>query len=296
MAWKSRALLISELSDITPILGKVYISIYHTILGVVLMNKEEGKKEITRLVEQYRENRKYYFENGEQPVKEIRIKNDYLNKFFIALGWDVYNNEGKPEPVRDVIIEYALKVGSNTKAPDYAFTLRGNPIFFVEAKQPIEKIEESAKSAFQLRRYGWNLDMPLSILTNFETFIIYDCRIKPNEKDNPAVARRGQVIRYEQYVEKFDEIWNIFSREGVVNGSFDKYAESERDKKGSSQITDEFLKEIEDWRERLAKNIAVRNSELNIEGINYAVQKTIDRILFLIICEYKNIEKYCCVA
>ncbi|MGB3479989.1 MAG: Eco57I restriction-modification methylase domain-containing protein, partial [bacterium] len=54
----------------------------------------------------------------------------------------------------------------------------------------------------------------------------------------------------------------------------------------------EFLKEIESWRELLAKNIALRNPEVSIYELNYAVQKIIDRIIFLRICEDRGIEHY----
>lgn len=57
-------------------------------------------------------------------------------------------------------------------------------------------------------------------------------------------------------------------------------------------MTSEFLKTIENWRLELAKNIALRNQELNIEELNYVVQSTIDRIIFLRIAEDRGIEKY----
>jgi len=63
-------------------------------------------------------------------------------------------------------------------------------------------------------------------------------------------------------------------------------------KKGTSRVDKEFLKEIEKWREILARNIALRNSELTVEELNYAVQLIIDRIIFLRIAEDRGIERY----
>jgi type I restriction-modification system DNA methylase subunit len=54
----------------------------------------------------------------------------------------------------------------------------------------------------------------------------------------------------------------------------------------------EFLKEIESWRETLAKEIAIRNPKLSVKELNFAVQLTIDRIIFLRMCEDRGIEKY----
>ena len=53
-----------------------------------------------------------------------------------------------------------------------------------------------------------------------------------------------------------------------------------------------FLKVIEEWREFLARNIALRNENLSTRELNFAVQKTIDRIIFLRICEDRGIEEY----
>ncbi|MDO8684378.1 MAG: N-6 DNA methylase, partial [Armatimonadota bacterium] len=63
-------------------------------------------------------------------------------------------------------------------------------------------------------------------------------------------------------------------------------------KRGTSLVDDEFLAEIEQWRETLARNIALRNSGLSVEDLNFAVQKTIDRIIFLRMCEDRSIEPF----
>src|SRR3989304_7772548 len=80
---------------------------------------------------------------------------------------------------KDVIHEDAIKIGGYTKAPDYCFRIGGTRKFFVEAKKPAVDIRQDASPAFQLRRYAWSAQLPLSILTDFEEFAVYDCRIKP---------------------------------------------------------------------------------------------------------------------
>ena len=49
-------------------------------------------------------------------------------------------------------------------------------------------------------------------------------------------------------------------------------------------MDDAFLQEIESWRERLAHNLALRNPGLTTRQLNFAVQHTIDRLIFLRIC------------
>ena len=193
---------------------------------------------------------------------------------------------------REVIHEDSIHIkGSpNAKAPDYAFRLGGKRIFFVEAKKPAEDIENTKEFAYQLKIYAWNSGLPISILTDFEEFAVYDCRSKPNRTDSPA-AGRIMYLRYDEYIEKWDEIKSIFSPDAIRKGAFDKYAEDNTAKRGTIKVDDAFLHEIENWRLLLARNIALRNPQVaNERQLNFAVQKTIDRIIFLRICEDRGIE------
>jgi hypothetical protein len=89
-------------------------------------------------------------------------------------------------------------------------------------------------------------------------------------------------------VERWDEIVKSFRRRCAR--LIRKYVEAAKGKKGTADVDDAFLQEIERWRELLARNIALRNPGIDIAGLNYAVQMTIDRIVFLRICEERGIE------
>jgi TaqI-like C-terminal specificity domain/Eco57I restriction-modification methylase/N-6 DNA Methylase len=244
--------------------------------------------EIEKLVERFDRNREQYLSPG---YNETELRQEFLNPFFAALGWDIENRQGYAEPYKDVIHEDAIKVGSATKAPDYSFRIGGTRKFFVEAKRPSVHIKEDAAPAFQLRRYAWSAKLPLSLLTDFEEFAVYDCRIKPTKHDSATVGRL-KYLTFADYIPHWDDIASVFSREAVLTGSFDKYAESAKGKKGTTEVDDAFLKEIESWRDQLARNIAIRNPKLTQRELNFAVQKTIDRIIFLRICEDRGIETY----
>ena len=168
------------------------------------------------------------------------------------------NKQGSAEAYKDVIHEDSIKIGGLTKAPDYCFRIGGTRKFFVEAKKPSVNIKDDINPAFQLRRYAWSARLPLSILTDFEEFAVYDCRVKPDKTDKPATART-LYITYQEYEQRWDEIASIFSLEAIRKGSFDRYAESRKSKKGTAEVDAAFLKEIESWRELLARNIALRN-------------------------------------
>jgi len=222
---------------------------------------------------------------------ETQVRQEFVNPMLEALGWDIYNKQGYAEAYKDVVHEDAIKVGGTTKAPDYCFRIGGTRKFFLEAKKPSVNIKEDISPAFQLRRYAWSAKLPLSILTDFEEFAVYDCRIKPVKTDKASTARI-LYMTYREYPDRWDEIASLFSREAVLKGLFDKYAESNKQKKGTAEVDTAFLKEIESWREKLARNIALRNQNLTQRELNSSVQHTIDRIIFLRICEDRGIENY----
>jgi len=103
---------------------------------------------------------------------------------------------------------------------------------------------------------------------------------------------RVKYITYDQYADRWAEIADIFSKDAILQGSFDKYAASNRRKRGTAEVDTEFLTEIERWRELLARNIALRNPGLSVRELNYAVGKTIDRLIFLRMCEDRGVETY----
>ncbi|MBN1518246.1 N-6 DNA methylase [Candidatus Sumerlaeota bacterium] len=208
------------------------------------------------------------------------------------MGWNV-RNEG-PERVapqnREVVIEPSLEVEGNRKSPDYAFRIGHTPKFYVEAKKCGVNIKSDPTPAFQLRRYAWNGKLPLSILTDFEELAVYDCTSRPYPSDKVSKGRI-QYYNFEQYPDCWGEIWKIFSREAVWSGSFDQFTETKRGRRGTSEVDAEFLKEIETWRDVLARNIALRNAGLSIDDLNRAVQLTIDRIIFLRMAEDRKLER-----
>ena len=230
-----------------------------------------------------------HFRSGN--YNEAQLRKEFLDPFFAALGWDMDNAQGHAPQYRDVIHEDALRVGPHVKAPDYAFTLHGQRKFFLEAKKPAVNIKSDGDPAYQLRRYAWSAKMPLSVLSDFEEFAIYDTRVKP-VKNDPSATARTFYCTFDQYPDKWDDIAAIFSKSAILKGSFDKYAESNRKKKGTAEVDADFLAEIERWRDLLARNLALRNPALTVRDLNFAVQKTIDRLVFLRICEDRGTEDY----
>ena len=243
---------------------------------------------ILRLVDRFHQQREVYTSSN---YNETQVRREFIDPFFKALGWDIDNTCGYAEQYKDVIHEDAIKVGGATRAPDYCFRVGGVRKFFLEAKKPAVVVKDDIGPAYQLRRYAWSAKLPLSILTDFEELAIYDCRHRPRPADK-ASTDRVNYFTFEEYSDRWEEISGVFSKEAVLKGSFDRYTMETTSKRGTGQVDDEFLKDIESWRDKLAMNIALRNPNLSVDELNFAVQRTIDRIIFLRMCEDRGIEDY----
>ena len=131
------------------------------------MPQTNAPKEVIDLVERFERNLDAYRSDA---YNETRLRREFIDPFFKALGWDIDNESGAAEAYKDVIHEDSIKIGGATKAPDYCFRVGGTRKFFVEAKKPAVNVKQESASAFQLRRYAWSSKLPLSILTNFREF------------------------------------------------------------------------------------------------------------------------------
>lgn len=255
------------------------------------MQREQAKDIIEKLVERFAEHRKEYHLAD---YNEQKARQDFINPFFKALGWDIDNEKGDSEAYREVIYEDKVVVKGKTKAPDYGFRLTGSGekrLFYVEAKKPAVAIKTNKESAYQLRRYGSSAQAHVSILTNFEDFIVYDCSKVPNLNDSATVARLKH-IGFADYVKEFDFLYDTFSHEAVTKGRFDKFVQASANKKGTDTLDKRFVESLDQWRKYLATSIALNNKKINDEELNFAVQQTIDRLIFLRFCEDRSVEPY----
>ncbi len=254
------------------------------------MTREEAKAVVEKLVNRFAEQRNGYHAAD---YNETKTRRDFIDPLFTAFGWDMDNKDDVAEPYREVIHEDKVKIQGKTKAPDYGFRLSGSKdrLFFVEAKKPSVALKTNKEAAFQVRRYGWNSGASVSILTNFEEFIIYDCSKKPSSTESSAVARL-KYFTYDQLLNEFDFFYDIFSREAVVKGRFDKYIQSDTAKKGTQTPDKDFVVSLDKWRKFIAIDIAKNNLKLNEDELNFAVQLIIDRLIFLRFCEDRGVETY----
>ena len=178
-------------------------------------NKQDAYEQVKGLIDSFKEQYSF-FRTAKYSEAQLRI--DFLNPLLKSFGWDVDNESGKTQFLRDVIQEESIEVEEadviTKKNPDYTLRILGNRKLFVEAKKVAIDIETSKAASFQTRRYGWNANLGISVLTNFEKLVVYDCRYKPDNKDDPQTARY-KVFHIENYLSKFDELYQLLSYEWV---------------------------------------------------------------------------------
>ena len=217
---------------------------------------------------------------------EAQLRQEFVNKFFAALGWDV-GDSGQ------VLLEAGLRSGGSVKHPDYSFLAASRRAFYVETKKPSINIGNSVEPAEQLRSYGWSGNTALGILTNFAEFAVYDCRIEPRQGDSPAEAR-VLYLTHSQYLTEWERLRETLSPEAVRQGKHSDLLEATA--KGVLRVDEAFLRDMENWRVDLAPDIYKQarfiNRQLSQREINHLVQRTIDRIVFLRIAEDRNLESY----
>ena len=242
------------------------------------------------LVARYGEHAAYYTSPSNN-YNEHSCRDEYINPLLKILGWDVENTRGVAPQYREIIAE---NYSSDSERPDYTLTVSGTPIFFVEAKKPSINISHAVEPALQTRKYGWNAGHAIAVLTNFDELVIYDCAVMPSSDDEPHVARYRK-FKYDEYVSRFDELYALISRESVFGGYFNQYTHEEILSASSEKqrVDKVFLEQINKWRLELAKSLLGHSSQFtNEERLNDAVQDFINQIVFLRVCEDKNLPIY----
>lgn len=232
-----------------------------------------------------------YYQDSKNSYNEHSCRIEYIDPFLQILDWDVPNSKGLSPQYREVIAEnYSTK----TDRPDYSLTLRGVAKIFVEAKKPAVDIFHLPEPALQARKYGWNAKHKVAILTNFEYLIIYDTTVVPKEGDGCAVARY-HFYHYTEYCDKFEEIYALISRDSVYSGTFDSHFDTLflSVSNQRQQVDQLFLNQINQWRVALSNELYQKHSKYHsMDILNDVVQEFINQIVFLRICEDKNLPLY----
>lgn len=249
-------------------------------------------EQVAELVQTYSNN---YLQFQRATYNETQVRVDFVNRFFKLLGWDVDNERGLPQHLREVTHEATVVVEEDgvhrSKKPDYSFKVGTEVLYFLETKKPAVNLTIDAAPAFQLRRYGWSGNLKVSVLTNFADLYIYDCSVRPREGDDIGVAMIAHY-HFDEYVECFEEIYNMLSKEAALTGQFERHFGNIQGALRREPFDQYFLDQIRAWRMLLGEDILRNNPNVDVETLNIFVQRVLNRTIFLRICEDRCFENY----
>ncbi len=241
---------------------------------------EVFREEIRKLVEKFERDEHFYLS---KQYLEAQARQDFIDRFFEALGWDIGNKAELSPFEREVLLEK----GETKGRPDYNFRIGGASKFYVEAKAPSEPLDKTAH-IMQAKSYAWNTkDVFIVVLMDFEEFKVFDATLKPDPR-NPNLGLIYD-FKYTDYLEKLDELWTL-SREEVASGSLDKLLlKDAQSKRLRIPVDKSFLSDMTGWREELAKDLYKRNPDINVRMLNEVVQRILDRFVFIRTAEDRKI-------
>lgn len=267
------------------------------------MSFQQAFEEVKILVNDFKNNENYYVSPA---YSEAQVRQDFIDKFFTTLGWDVAHNFQKNPFEQEVKVEKPQRQEGmqSQKRADYAFALEPNfkqTQFFVEAKKPSRLLRQNRDDYFQTAKYGWNSQTGISILTDFQEFVIIDCRFKPDFET--ILNNQIKYYNYQDFLKEeiFAEIYFLFSREAVSEGKLRIYIDQLPKPKFRGKqlklfggklkaIDEDFLEYIDEIRKNLALAFYQNNPNLEDYELTEATQRTIDRLVFMRFLEDKQIE------
>jgi hypothetical protein len=213
---------------------------------------------------------------------EAQLCTSYVEPFWEALGWNVRDP-------REVVKEKRVHLRASTKHADYCFQLKGKPQFILEAKDFRKRLDD-ADFIFQTKRYGYNLPSDFGVLTNFGEFRLYDTGLKPVYDNKARGLFKPYHLQYTDYEEKWDELAAVFSRNAVAAGALRELLPKARRERNKEALDRTFFEGLNEWRAELARVIALRNPDVGVHDINEAVQRILDRCIFMRVIEDREIE------
>lgn len=240
------------------------------------VSKEEVKQKLSELIDKHQ---RFKNEGRLKGINEETTK-QWIDELFQILGW-VF--------IEDVVKEYGT---GKRKRVDYAFRIGGTVKFLLEAKAYGEDLEE--KYVKQILEYGYWNNKTWVVLTNFREIRVYNAKYYDKEEH---IRRLYEPIKIEDIVARFDDLW-VLSYDGMRENLINKLATKYGKVKPKEPIDTRIFEDLLRWRKLLEKGIRAEEKFNRIpidpqkaeEYIDEAVQKILDRIIFVRVCEDRGFE------
>lgn len=254
---------------------------------------KDRKKDLKELIEKYQDVRS---KTNNKDISEQTIRS-WIHDFLKIFGWDTKDTSSiiQEKQLLKKEKEKLKEINSTYNRPDYKLLVDGKAITFLDTKNIDVDIFQSKKSAFQIKSYGWSISAPCAFITNFDEFAIYDTTYKP---DISQEANFGRIyLKIDEYIERFEILDKHLFKENIDSGLLDKlYSDDSNMRQNIPKISTDiaFAENLSSFRLSLGNAILLNNKKMingNIELLSYLVQMIINRIVFIRVCEARDIEK-----
>jgi type I restriction-modification system DNA methylase subunit len=236
----------------------------------VSVSYEQARDQVARLVERFAgltaRNRKHY--------NEAATRQEFILPLFRALGWTV-DDSHEVSPEEQVSRGFV----------DFAFRLGGIPRFFLETKKIPADLDDP-RWAQQAINYAWLKGVTWAVLSDFEGLKVF------NAEWQESIPARAifKDLDWRHYLDRFDDLW-LLSPPAIADGALDRAAEAVGRKAKKTPVSRLLFADLTEWRRELFRHLRPYNPLWSVEQIDEAVQRILDRLIFIRTCEDRGIEE-----
>jgi len=210
---------------------------------------------------------------------ETETRTNFIDRLFLALGWPVYDRAH---------VERETTVAEG-KRPDYIFKLHGVPRLFLEAK-PLRDDIYNLDYARDAITKAYNKGVPWAGVSNFVNLVIFDAQ---EELRPPAPPGRVLDLTCRDYPRP-DAGLHFLTPHALDQRLLDEHAQRTGVRRRAVPIEKRLYESMRQWRELLFNHMRAAldwKTDAQLRTGDEAIQRLIDRLIFLRNCEDRGIGK-----
>jgi methylase of polypeptide subunit release factors len=210
---------------------------------------------------------------------ETETRTNFIDRLFLALGWPVYDRAH---------VERETTVAEG-KRPDYIFKLHGVPRLFLEAK-PLRDDVYNLEYARDAITKAYNKGVAWAGVTNFANLVIFDAQ---EELRPPAPPGRVLDLSCGDYLRPDAGLY-FLTPHVLDQHLLDEHAQRTGVRRRAVPIEKRLYESMRQWRELLFNHMRAAldwKTDAQLRTGDEAIQRLIDRLIFLRNCEDRGIGK-----
>jgi type I restriction-modification system DNA methylase subunit len=225
---------------------------------------------ITALVSKY----EALTERERRSYKEAETRTNFIDLLFLALGWDVYDrNEVEREPmIRSGFADYAFKVGGAVR-------------FYMEAK-PLEDNLYKEDYARKAITYAYNKGVSWAVLCSFAGLQVFNAEWQTTDLNKARVLN----LTWRDFGEAGSPLL-LLSKDALLEGELETHAQKWGGMKPRLPVEKSLFEQMRRWRSNLFSQVKAYRGDLNLQQVDEAVLRLLNRLIFIRSCEDRHIEE-----